>query len=223
MRVQTWIPACLVMLGGCTGGIGDPIGFSGFTMTQFFSFDGERTWEFVNEDINIDYFLVGELSQESDVLEDGFTRKYTINYTKDCISTANGCVEDEFVRSMQWSSNDTFGTFLHGYQLAGEDAVEFDPPVQVTPPNMKREDSVSTDTDGTTWTSTFIQLEECPVQWAVDWDECARIELDDGDGDLETGSPVSGVYWVITGYNVVASEWPGEPGRWELLKHDYAP
>ena len=46
-------------------------------------------------------------------------------------------------------------------------------------------------------------------------------ELDDGDGDLSSGSPVSGTFWAITGYNVVAMDWPGEAGRWELLKHIY--
>ena len=224
MRFHCVFLAAGFLLAGCGQSLPNgPLGFGGFTMTEYFSYDGERTWEFVSEDILIDYILVADLNEESEVLEDGFTRVYTIDYTKDCISTEGGCVEDEYVRSMKWSSNDTYGTFLHGYTLAGEEAVVFDPPVQITPPSMKREDSVTTETGGSTWTSTLIQIEECPVQWAVTWDECARFELDDGDGDLATGSPVSGTFWAITGYNVVAMDWPGSPGRWELLKHDYAP
>jgi hypothetical protein len=213
----------LIGLGGCGGGLTDPIGFGGFTMTEFFTYDGERVWEFINEDIYLDYILIAELSQESELLDDNFTRVYTIDYFKDCINTENGCVEDEFIRSMRWASNDTYGTFIHGYQLAGEDAVNFDPPIKITKTKMKREDSVQTESNGLTWTSTLIQLEGCPVQWAVDWDECARFELDDGDDDLATGSPVSGTFWAVTGYNVVAMEWPDEPGRWELLKHTFEP
>jgi hypothetical protein len=221
LRSIFWV--AILGLAGCPNKLNDNISFGGFTMTDFFPFDGERTWEFVSEDIELDYILVADLLEENEVLEDGFTRVYTIEYSKDCISTDNGCVEGEYLRNMRWASNDTYGTFLYGYELAGEDAVAFDPPLQITTPSMKREDSVTTDTGGNTWTSTFVQLEACPVQWAVDWDECARFELDDGDGDLSTGSPVSGTFWVITGYNMVAMDWPGEAGRWELLKHIFSP
>ena len=211
----------LFVLSGCTGN--SNYSYSGFSMTEYFEFDGERTWEFVSQDTDLAYLLIGDLLQETGEANNGDSIVYTIEFTKDCVGTDATCVDKEFVRSVDWSCDDTHGTQIHHYLMADGDEKTFDPPLGITDAKMKKEDYVETAVDGTTWRSTFVSIEECPVQWNVDWNECIRLEVDDGVGDLTTGSPVSGIYWVITGFNVVAMELPGETDRWELLKHHYTP
>jgi hypothetical protein len=197
----------------------DQFGYQGFAMNEFFPFDGPRTWKFINEDDKIPYLLVGKLNEEYETTNGGDTRIFEIEFSKDCFRDDADCVEEEYVRTWWWSYDGTNGTLLHGNKLKGESEDLFDPPVSITSPNMKKDEFVETETAGGAWTSTFVNVEECPVQWEVNWDDCVLLDVDDGDGDPSTGNPASGTFWAVKDYNIVAFDVPGEPGRWELLKH----
>ena len=70
MLLRSILIAALFGAAGCENKLNGPLSFGGFTMTDFFAYDGERTWEFVSEDIELDYILIAELLPEEDVLED---------------------------------------------------------------------------------------------------------------------------------------------------------
>jgi hypothetical protein len=215
-----WIPALALGLFACNGAPNDQFTFSGFDMTDYFAFDGERTWEYISSDTSVAYFWVAELSQ--DVEEVDGKKVYTVDTTKDCVGNDPTCVEGELVRSLRWSVDATDGVEIHSYAIGTDARVDLSPPLQLATAKMKKEDVVETTTDGTDFSSTFASIETCPVQWNVEWDDCIRFDLDDGDGDLSVGHPLTGQFWVITGFNLVAQSVPGESGRWELSDHDYS-
>lgn len=220
MRLSS-IVFLVLMSGGCEQP--DQWTYSGWSMPDFFSFDGDRVWEYISTDATLPYILVGTLDTEYELLEDQVTRVFTINYTTDCVGADVACEEGELLYSVRWSSNSTWGTYIHGYSMAGGEPVVLDPALQITPPTMIKGESVTTDIEGTLWTSTLGEIEPCPVQWNVEWNECMRFDLEVGEqGDDAEGSyfPIAGTYWVITGYNLVAFELDGDSGRWEL--HDHA-
>lgn len=200
-----------MLLGGCTDG--DKFTYSGWRMADYFPFDGVRRWEFVSTDLSVPYKLVGDL-QPVDVV-DGVSL-HTVSYTRRCLGNDPTCEDGSFVRAMTWRSDRSRGVFLHAADN-GQGAVAFDPPVQVGLAEMKRNEVVTTETAGVTWTSEVVEVEPCPVQWNVDWPECLRLELRGG------ASSVSGDYWVINGFNIVAFDIEGEPARWELSKHEFSP
>jgi hypothetical protein len=190
--------------------------YDGVGLHDLFPFDGERTWTFLNEDIDVSHFLTGVLTPEPE--HRGEHSVYRVDYGTDCRAEDPDCIEGEVLRTLLWSSSSEHGVFLHGYEL-GEAAIDFDPPVQVAARKGKRGDSWTTTTAGASWTSTFVGMEWCPVDMAVEWSDCGHFEISTTTGD---GHPVVGDYWAKYGYNVVAVSVPGDPGMWQLSDHDCA-
>ncbi len=116
----------------------DPVreGAGSLTMDVFFPFDGERTWEFVNDDPEIPYHVVATLDSDPRVrVFDGARQAaYTIRYQVDCIRPEAGCVTgDSFrIRSLTLSSDFAFGTLLHEVDTVAEGLETFDPPMLLT-------------------------------------------------------------------------------------------
>jgi len=203
-------PILLVALAGCD----NPVTYSGYLMAPYFPFDGERTWEFASTDTSLDYKIVGTLDSNFETMNDGVSDVYTVKYDKKCNNDATGC-SDDWVRSMRWSTDGQYGTLIWSVENAAG-STPFDPPLQITQPEMLSGDSVSTTTDGATWTSTFQGLDTCPVTWTSDWgDQCAHFVVDDGGA----GHGIVGDWWTITQYNVVAWKLADDTGTWQL---DYA-
>lgn len=214
------MPRSLVVLSLLAAAACDnPISYSGYQMTQYFPFDGERTWEYKNAETGVPYKIVGTLERNVDTSADG-SDMHRIAYERACLTDTESCT-DGWIRDVLWSVDGQNGARIWGYEdEAG--AVDFDPPVVVAESQMQAGESVSVDTGGTTWTSSFEGVEECPVTWTQEWgNSCLRMHVDDGDGDPAAGSPIAGDYWVITQYNVVGMQLTDHEAVWELSYATY--
>lgn len=206
------LPLIALLLAGCDS----EVTYSGFDMTRYFPFDGERTWEFVSTDTSIPYKLVSTMDSNHSTGPDG-EFVYAVSTSAVCVDTES-CT-DAWVRSIAWSSDRTFGTRVHSLETPSG-TTTFDPPLQMTDPDALTGDSVSTDVGGTEWTVTFEGLDTCPVIWTDQWgDQCIHLVLDDGGA----GSELAGDYWAITQYNVVAFALAGDTGTWELSYLTFEP
>lgn len=217
MRVLV-LPAVLLpalLLAGCDSSVG----YVGYRMDEYFPFDGERTWEFTSTDTTLPYKLVATLDPEPET--EGGVEIFSIQYDRVCVSADETCT-DARVRTVRWSSDAIGGTRIWGYENdAG--AVSFDPPVQLTLPQMVPSETATTQLDGVTWTSTFVGVEACPVTWTSEWeDRCLHLHLDDGDGDATQGSWLAGDYWAIVQYNVVGMALTEDTGTWQLSYATYS-
>lgn len=216
----------IVALVACTGG--DQFTYSGYPMNEFFPFDGQRTWEFENEDATVDHTLVATLNTEPEAL-DGGVFVYTVDYTKGCLerddTDAAECTGGEpwRVSRIRWSSSQGDGVEIHSFDDTNG-TTSFEPPLVIAGDRGGVSDSWVTDTTGGAFTSRFVSIGECPVVMEVDWDECVRIHVDD-DGDEGTAGthPLHGDWYAVAGFNVIALALKDDPGRWRLSGTTYSP
>lgn len=207
-----WSVVGLVGLAACAG---TPPTYVGTDLYLMFPFDGVRTWEFVSTDPEISYALVAKMrSTEPDVHEDGHNL-YPVDYFSECRQNDPDCV-DGLIRTIVWANDEVDGTFIYAW-TEGSNTLTFDPPLMIADTEMRRDDVLTTETGGATWTSRLDALESCPVRLNVDW-QCAKMVLDDGDDNPATGSGLTGTYWATVGYNVVAIAPEGGEDVWELSK-----
>jgi len=215
--LSRYVPAGLilaVMLS--TGCGGSAYQYAGYSMDDFFPFDGERTWEYINTDITIPYKVIATLDSEHRT--EGSTKIYAVDYDKECLDpTSKDCVDEGYLRTVEWSSDPTDGVMLHSLtDILGK--TNFTPPITLAASRMAVGDTVVTNTDGVTFTATFdVIASECPIQWVDTWTDCPKITLDDGGA----GAALAGEYYAIGGYNVVAMELTGDTGQWQLLYATY--
>ncbi len=204
---------CLLAIGACDKE--NPYTFSGTDMYELFPFDGDvRTWEYINVDESLSYRLVAKTRIE-DPVEGGSYRIYNVDYTTDCVQTDPTCVEDELIRTVGISSDVVNGVLIHTVESNGS-VINYDPPLALADKEMKPGDTVVTETDGQTFTATFVGVEFCPVRLNVDWRDCAHITLEDGDADPLTNADIVGDYWAIAGQNIVAIQLSLDTDQWQL-------
>ncbi len=206
--------------------------YVGYNMYDVFPLDGQRSWRYANDDISVVYELRVEKVDPPTNL--GEWKVYTFEYYDDDT--------DELLMTVDWSSDDRDGVLIHGYATydrgadgttaGGEgssvtplpaESVTFDPPLVFAEDQMAPGDAVQTTTGGRTFTSTFVRTEPCPNYWTEEWDSCLLVELDDGDGDTTSGSPVAGSYWLVSRYGVAWMKRTGDPDIWKLRKAEWAP
>jgi len=179
-------------------------------VTEAFPFDGNPTWELMNENTAVTYQLVGSLAQDRDD-----ANIYTIRYAKRCMAVDPTCVDDELVRAISLSNDPNTGVYLHSVNDAGVETV-FEPPLAIAAAEMFQNDQMITQTAGFTWTSTLVSTEECPVVITGGIaDQCLRLSISDG-GMGETNAGLVGEYWATAGYGIVAMDVASDEGRWEL-------
>lgn len=197
-----------VALVGCTG---EGPGFPGEDMLPYFPFaeNLDCQWEFLNTDLEVPYRLIATVANDYR-LDD--VRHYVVEYRKDCFDTV-GCNDNELVRSMTWSLRGNLGVHLHDATV-GTTEHPFDPSLRFVSRYMKRGDTVSTETGGKTYTTTLVEFGECPVR-ITEWTNCVQLKLESSSGP----DHVTGTYWVINDFNVIAMEWDEGDGRWELSTH----
>lgn len=195
---------------GCTGGNGN--GFQGENMLDYLPFDRnlDCEWEYQSTDISLSYKLRGTIDNVEQV---GDLTQYTVLFEKDCVADDATCVEGEFVHSMTWSIQGNQGAHIHAAQSA-TGTLTLDPSIRFVERFMRRDESVETDVNGVMYTSKLVEFGECPVA-IPEWTDCARMELTSSAADDE----VTGTYWMINDFNIVAMEWPDQSGRWELNTH----
>ena len=224
----------------CTGS--DQYGYAGYDMVDHFPLDGERAWIYTNGDVP-DWKL--EVQKSDEFVQEGDTSVYTFEYWQ----TDPNNVPANLLMTIDFSSDSYNGVQIHGYEVIGEpqewgdsggadsgdsgdsggargpaELVEFDPPVLLAERRMAPGEFVETSTGGSTWTSTFKFQEACPNNWISgdnEWN-CLYIELDDGDGDLDAGSAVSGRYWIAPRYGMSWFQLAGDTDKWILARAEWA-
>jgi hypothetical protein len=212
----------LVLAIGCTPD--DQYQLGGLTMYDLFPFDGNRTWEFINEDKAVTWWLRAETREEDpiDDLVEGHT-VYHVDYTKYCRGEDENCTEGDLVRSIGWSSDVNDGVLIHSF-TQGPAELTYDPPLQVAGREMNVGDVSETTTDGYNFTSTLVAMEFCPVEINNDWGpNCAHFRIEDGDTDPVSNQGLVGDYWAVKGLNVVAIDLEGDFGAWGLQTHECTP
>jgi hypothetical protein len=210
MRVAWLVPAAVVLLAGCTPD--DPV-FRGYPMADYFPADGQVLgWTFGNRDVEVDYVLDRTFDPEASVTANDVTL-HTFSTSRRCIAGVEECGAG-FVWSYTFASRSGVGVFLHGYEVAGEGAVTLDPPVKIANGHMAPLESVETaGSDGHDWTASFEELTDCYQTFEVAW-QCARIHI-------ETDPPghwLTGDWYAVPGYNVVAFQRAGDEGLWRLIE-----
>lgn len=140
-------------------------------------------------------------------------------------------MEDEsetFVGGVIWSNAPGESTQIHGW--AGADGVynTYDPPISVTDDDgyMLVGDSVTTETGGTTFTSTYVGKEDCQVLWTPDpWEGCLHFTIDDGGGPPTANDPATrplfvGDYHLVTRFFIAWVQPAGYDLNWILSDYD---
>lgn len=188
---------------GCTGNGPE---FQGTNMTTHFEFANNigTVWEYVNDDNTLSYKLVAEIE---DMFIGDTDTTFTMVYRKDCISVdSEDCVQDEVVRSLTFTS-DVLGVRIHDV-----DGETLDPALVITTQFAKIDDVNTTDVRGNTYTSTFTDVvDACPVR-IPEWTGCAQFDVTSSGAD----DNLTGTYWSVTSYGLVAFDWPDQPGLWGL-------
>lgn len=205
----------LSALVACDGGTTT---FRGTQISGYFPYDGQRTAEYVNEaPEEVPWKLVVEKIEPTERVGD--LEIVTFEWSKKEGSDITG-----IVGSVKWSSVDGDGVQIHGYSVGTDAFVTFDPPVQVSDDDdyMKVGESVTTETGGYTFTSTFVGVEDCPVQWGLDWEDCLHFTIDDGDGDDNAGPIFAGDYWVVQRYGPAWMHLTGYEAKWNLAHYEWS-
>ena len=221
-----------VLLTACDGG---GYTYAGLVMNDFFPFDGVRTWEFISSDTTVPYLMNAELGQTPELVEEGVTKVYTLSYSTSCPAGVADCTEDMegWVRDIKLSEGGR-GARIHGFDSPETGPVVFEPPITLAARTMEVTDTVTTTTGGETFTTRFDNYGDfCDVPYTSEWNQCIVLTLCNGvfetnpdngveecvdDGDPH---PLSGVYTAVAGYNIIAFELAGDPGRWQLIKQTY--
>ncbi len=184
--------------------------FQGDDIYKNFPFNGSRVWTYQSTDTSLPYRLVATLSDESELLEDGRTRAYTVDFDIDCVSSGTDCVEE---RAFSWvmSADSSKGTLFHAYN----DQV-FDPPVRLSSAQMQLDATVDTESGGVAYTSTYTDRVACPAPyWRGEVPDCVQMDL------AGTGSPLAGTYWAVFQFNIVAFTLTERGETWQMVDHSF--
>jgi hypothetical protein len=212
----------MALAAGCTGD--DSLVFEGDDMARYFPFDGDRTWTYVTEDTTVPYLLVGQSAEDSELLEDGRTRVYTVNFTYQCFGVVAPCdVDDDNdgvadvhgTQAFSWamSANTTSGVNIHGHS-----DTTFVPPIQLATARMVKGEDVASETSGINFTSSYVSQGECPAPYWGDNPpgDCVKFLVDDGG----VGSPMAGEFWSIYQFNIVAFTLESDGVPWQLRDYE---
>ncbi len=230
----------LIALTGCTS---EGPGYAGYDMVDHFPLDGSaRDWLYTNpaEDHKLYVEMASERTEDEVLIK-------TLEYWQ---TDPNNNQPSTLLYSIDWASDPITGVRIYGYTFYADPVEEvdtgdsgdsgdtadsteeegdeasslvFDPPIQIADRRMVPGESIVTETGGTTWTSTFEGTEACANDWVGGentW-TCLHIVLDDGDGDMSAGSPVSGEFWTAPRYGLSWFQLSGETDKWILAKAEW--
>lgn len=202
------LPLSVLTTTGCAGGGSQ---YNGTSMAEYFPFDGGRHGEFVNNDSTVPYHLLTEKLEPTELDEDS-RETATFEVSKD---------DGTLLYAVKWSvrSNQAVRIEAWADYSAGVGAAftVFDPPIDVVDAFMQIGDTTETSTGGMNFTGTYVGPEDCPVLWGgLDWEDCAHIKLDDGDGDDSAGPKFAGDYWVVARYGQAWMQLTGDAEAWKL-------
>jgi hypothetical protein len=210
----------------CTPVAGGDIPSVGEDVTPDFQFrsDAIGHWEYINLDESVSYKLYADQNEGVESSPTG--QIFAVNWTKECVAEDPYCI-DGVGKTVKWEVDLGKGVFITGKQDAADEngniapEVDYAPPIQLASGDMEPGDTISTVTNGFTFTSTYQGYDTCPVRWSTaNWgDECVKLSLSDGDVDPVTNEGLVGDYWAILGFNLVAFQGDTDDDIWEL--NDY--
>ena len=154
-------------------GPGNTTQYSGMSTNEYMPLDGVRSWQYENEGAIFDMFVEKTGSETVDGYD-----VVTITYSKK--------EPAESLATISWSAHD--GIKIHGYTITNQGGMEFETPIALSESKMIVGDVVESTTDGITFTSTLVVVEQCPNNWideANTWD-CLTFEItsDSTSGDF---------------------------------------
>ena len=179
------------------------------TVWNLFPFDGQRTWDFVNESNEAPYRLMGSIVGDPDIV--GRRSVYAVSYVKECRFQGEDCVDGDEVLNLRWSSDPSDGVLLHGFTTDGFFS-RLRPPVMLTSDTAQRNEVFTTTSGELEWSSTFLGIQDCPVTFTNEW-QCGVFELST---NAEEPVPVEGTIWAVRGHGIVGMELAGDYGLWRL-------
>ena len=194
----------------------DRFQYSGYDTYKYFPLDGaQREWRYHNDDETVEWQLLVEKAS-TQIIGD-----YEV-----VILEHSSYDTGDLLLSVHWSSDSVNGILVHGYQdiADGHEEVWFDTPVVLAQDEMSPGESVTTDTDGYVFTSTFVEVTGCGTVWASAWadENCLHFSIDDDDGLETTNGEFTGEYWLVTRYGTA---WMNlgyyEGANWNLADHDW--
>lgn len=214
-----WIPLAMVaaIAAGCGNSDFDDANGSarGDQIFQAFNFSTRRTWTYLSDDGSLGYRLQArQLDGSEDV--DG-KDVYSIEFQYDCIQNTQGsCADQELEGTVAttWKFSSSLGDGVLWHAVG--DTV-FDEPVLLADARMLEGDTVTSEADGVSYTSTYVEQAPCPAEnYWPDPDsraDCYHLSLT-ADGE----SPIVGEYWVTQRFMFAAyQQGDGDAETWELL------
>jgi hypothetical protein len=227
-----------VLLLGCEP---DNYSYAGHDMVDHFPLDGQRKWVYSNAGTS--WRMNVEKSRDVEVLDT--TEIHTMEFWQ---ADQNG-VSSNLLMEMRVSSDTYDGVLIHSYEVLGEpidwdtgagddtgddtgvegfgpaEVVDFDPPLVFAAKNMVPGEVVETTTGGSDWTGTLVSQEDCANHWVSGentW-QCLKVQLDDGDDDLNAGAKLSGSYWIAPRWGMSWFQMVGDPDTWILVRGEWEP
>ena len=184
--------------------------YAGVPVFDYFALDGVRDWQYVNDGYG--WKLDVEVNPAFERM-DGNTRIVTLDYSQDD--------PRELLYSVEWSSDSNKGVLIYGYSIEADEGgpVTLDPPVVFSKNRATKGTVETTASGGTTWTSTFEEIEPCPNYWVTeDW-ECLRFQLDDGG----LGVPFAGTWWIASDWGASRFQGVDDASPWQLAIAHWTP
>jgi hypothetical protein len=180
-------------------------------MIDFFPFDGGRDAEYVNDDTTVGWKMLAHMVPEPEVVDN--REIATFEYRMD---------DGTLLYAVKWSVRSHQPIQIEAWADGTGEFVTFDPPIAVADSAMLTGESVTTETGGMTFTGTYVGAEDCTVIWGgLEWEDCAHIRLDDGDGDDMAGPKFAGDYWFVTRYGQAWARTTGYTQPWKLSDYDW--
>ena len=108
---------------------------------------------------------------------------------------------------------------IHGYNVEGGESVTFDTPIQFAEHEMVSAEANTTDTNGYSFTSTFLSVETCYNHWTTDDWQCLHFEVTEASG---AELPFLGEYWIATRWGTSSLQPQNAENEWVLTQGSYS-
>ena len=200
-----WTLALALSTVGCAG---QKFAYPGEKIWERFPLEGQRLWEYTNEDATVEYTLA--IEKTGSVLQGG---KEIVTLTHTAVDSEGG---ETLLHDLDWSTDADDGIELWSWTDYTADpagvTTTFEPPIQMAAREMNAGDSVVTTTGPGTYTGTYTGLTDCPNNWSNDTWECAQLEFESDVG----GEPFTGTYYIAMSYGMSWMEPTEVGGKWVL-------
>ena len=187
--------------------------YSGHTTYGYMPLDETRSWRYQNEGMT---FEMGVTKGESYMKEN--TEVFPLIYSNHDTS--------QNLATIDWSSDDRDGILIHAYTLTNQGGMEFEEPIIFAEYKMVPGEIVETETEGITFSSTFVGVETCPNNWIDEentWD-CLHFTI--SSDSSASNFPFTGDWWLAQSWGASRFVTPdgtfGSSNTWLLSQATYS-